>query len=112
MALATKGSSLIIVEDVSYRWVVSANDGILFLVVEAADENGQRLRARFRYHDISEPENAGVTRMIGQRRSITPGVVREVVLTAMARGWQPSQRGLTAFDLDGDQVVPLEEQEA
>ncbi len=112
MALAKKGSSLIIVEDMSYRWVVSANDGFMFLVVEAADENGQRLRACFCYHDNYEPENAGMSLIVGQRRSITPGVVREIVLTAIARGWQPSQRGLTAFDLDGDQVVPLEEQDA
>jgi hypothetical protein len=112
MALAKKGSSLITIEDVSYRWVVSANDGFMLLVVESADQNGQQLKACFHYHDISEPEHAGVSRIVGQRRSITPRVVREIILTGLTHGWLPSQRGLPAFDLDGDQVVPLEEQDA
>jgi hypothetical protein len=80
----------------------------MVLVAEAADAPGQRLEAPFRYHDLYEPAGAGAHRIIGQRRSITPGVVQRVLLVALARGWQPSQRGLATFRLyDAEELVPL-----
>jgi hypothetical protein len=108
MALARKGSRSITVEGAAYRWVVAPNDGYMLLVAEPANGLGQRLEAYFGYHDIYEPAEAEASRVVGQRRSIRPGVVRAVVQAALGRGWQPSKRGLPAFQLhDADRLVPL-----
>jgi hypothetical protein len=109
VGLAKRGIRRIVIGGTAYRWVVSPDDGYLVLVAELADEPGQRLEAFFRYHDVYEPQGEGVLRIIGQRRPIRPGVVRAVIEAALGRGWQPSQRGLSAFRVhDAEQVVPLE----
>lgn len=113
MALARKGSRRITVEGVPYRWAFAPDDGYMVLVVESAGSSGQRVEAFFRYHDLHEPAEAGVLRIVGQRRSISPGVVRQVILAALGRGWQPSQRGLPAFRVDdAEHLVPLGKPEA
>jgi hypothetical protein len=113
MGLAKRGTRRIVVDGVAYRWVVSPDDGYLVLVAELADEPGQRLEAFFRYHDVYEPLGEGVLRIVGQRRSIRPGVVRAVILAALGRGWQPSQRGIQPFRMhDAEQVAPVGEPEA
>lgn len=113
MGLAKRGTRRLVVDSVAYRWVVSPDDGYMVLVAELADAPGQRLEAFFRYHDIYEPQGAGVLRVVGQRRAIRPGVVRAVIEAALGRGWQPSQLGLPAFRIhDAEQVAPLGEQDA
>jgi hypothetical protein len=108
--LARKGTRRITVEGASDRWVVAPNDGYMVLVVEPAGGPGQRLEAYFRYHDMNEPAEVGASRVVGQRRSIRPGVVRAVVLAALGLGWQPSGRGLPAFRIDdSDRLVPLDD---
>lgn len=110
MALAKKGSRRITVDGVLYRWALSPDDGCMVLVAELAEGSGQRLEAFFQYHDLYEPAEAGALRIVGQRRSVSPGVVRKVILAALAGGWQPAQRGLRSFRMqDADQVVPLDE---
>ena len=60
-----------------------------------------------------EPAEAGALHIVGQRRSISPGVVRKIILAALARGWQPAKHGLRSFRIqDADQIVPLDEQDA
>ena len=113
MALAKKGSRRITVEGVPYRWVLSPDDGYMVLVAESESTPGQRLEAFFQYHDLYEPAKPEVSRIVGQRRAVTPGVVREVILAALTRGWQPSQRGLPPFRIqNADQVAPLGKQDA
>lgn len=113
MGIAKKGSRRITVNDVPYRWVLSPDDGTMELIVELADEPGQRLEAVFLYHDLYEPNGAGNLSIVGQRRSVSPGVVRKIIIAALTRGWQPSQRGLRSFRMhDADQVVPLAKQDA
>lgn len=90
MALPQKGTRRITVEGVVYRWVASPNDGYITLVVERADNPGQRLEALFEYHDIFQPVGADAARVVGQCRSVSPGAVRAVILAALGRGWRPS----------------------
>jgi hypothetical protein len=113
MALAMKGSRRITVAGTLYRWVLSPDDGYMVLVAELRDQPGQRLEAFFRYHDLYEPAEGGSLRIVGQRRSVSSGVVRTIILAALARGWEPSQRGLQSFRIqDAEQLVPLREQDA
>ena len=48
MALASKGTRRMAVDGVAYRWVVAPDDEYMVLVVERADDPGQRLEASFR----------------------------------------------------------------
>jgi hypothetical protein len=113
MALAKRGTRRIAVDGVTYRWVVSPDDGYMVLVAELADDPGQRLEVLFAYHDLYEPEGGSVLRIVGQRRAVSPGVVRAVILAALGRGWQPSRRGLPAFRVhDAEQLVPVSGQDA
>lgn len=108
MGLAKRGTRRITVGGSAYRWVVSPDDGYMVLVAELADEPGQRLEASFNYHDIHELAGPGASRIAGQRRSVSPGVVSVVIEVALRRGWQPSRRGLKAFRVhDADQLVPV-----
>lgn len=108
MALASKGIRRITVDGVNYRWVVAPDGGYMVLVVERADDPGQRLGAYFDYHDVVESAEAGSGRIVGQLRSISPGVVRVVVLAALDRGWQATRKGLPPFRFDADRLVPIE----
>jgi hypothetical protein len=77
MGLAKKGTRLITVEGVRYRWVVAPNDEPgLGVVVEAADSPGQRM----------------VT-WVEHGTTISPWLVREVIAHALAQGWSPRARG-------------------
>ncbi|MBX9580575.1 MAG: hypothetical protein K2X87_09730 [Gemmataceae bacterium] len=112
MTMPKRGSRRIIVDGEAYRWVVGPNDGYMVLAVERADGSGRRLEAYFRYHDQYETAGAGSYRVVGQRRSIRPGVVRTVILYALARGWQPSTPGREPFRVrDADSLVPVEGEE-
>jgi hypothetical protein len=113
VGLAKRGTRRIAIDGLAYRWVVSPDDGYMVLVAELADDPGQRLEAFFRYQDVCEPQGGGVLRIVGQRRSIRPGIVRAVIEAALGRGWQPSKRGLSAFRVhDADQLAPVGEQDA
>lgn len=97
MTLPRKDARNIVVGDHTYRWAVSPDSGSMFLIVESAEHDGQRLEARFAYDD-----GQGT-----QRRIIRPGQVRAVIETALARGWQPAQRSGQAFILrDADPFNP------
>jgi hypothetical protein len=108
MALASKGTRRITVEGVGYRWVVAPDDGYMVLVAERADDPGQRLEAYFKYHDILEPAGSASSRIVGQLRSISPGVARSVILAALSRGWQASRKGLPPFRVDGEGMTPID----
>ena len=108
MALAKKGTRLITIDGTGYRWVVSPDDGYMVLVAELARQPGQRLEVFFRYHDVYETVGPGALRIVGQRRSIGPRVARTVILAALARGWQPTVRGLEAYRIhDAETLVPV-----
>lgn len=85
------------------------NDGYMTLAVEPADRPGQRLEAYFNYHDRYEPDGRGGAKVVGQRRSVRPGVVRVVIEVARERGWDPSAGGPEPFRMtDADALVPID----
>jgi hypothetical protein len=96
MALAKKGSRLISIDGVTYRWVVSPDSGYMVLVVETSDEPGQRLEAVFDYHY----QRVELGSCFIQGRAISPGIVRQVIVIALNRGWLPSKHGLPPFRVD------------
>ncbi|MDX3228824.1 hypothetical protein [Streptomyces sp. ME19-01-6] len=75
MAIAKRGTRIIVVDGERYRWVVSPDSGSIVLVVERAEEEGQRLSTHFE-----------------QSAVITPGVVAAVIEEAHQLGWVPGQR--------------------
>ena len=103
MSLAKRTSRTLSINGVRYRWAVSPDSGYLWLVVEHAHRPGQRIEAKFVYHDVVQPDGA----FSEQRRSVSPGVVRAVVEHALANGWQPEQGGLKPLRVDGEAIQPL-----
>jgi hypothetical protein len=94
MALARKGSRLLTLDSVTYRWKVrrkpSHSQGIaqspLSFAVELADQPAGRLVVLL---PIARPDNwlnapSGVA---------TPGVVARYVAAAVEAGWVPARRG-------------------
>ena len=103
MSLARRTSRKIQVNGVEYRWAVSPDSGYMRLVIERADVAGQRVEASFEYYDAVGPDG----RNEGQRQSISPGVVREIIAHALLHGWHPDQRGLKPLRIAGEVVRPL-----
>ena len=76
MSIAKKGTRRIVVEGASYQWVVSPDDEPgLGIVVEREAGHGQRLLA-----------------WVEHGNTISPVLVRKVILYALSRGWTPSER--------------------
>ena len=99
MTLPRKDARRIVVDSHTYRWAVSPDSGCLWLIVESTERDGQRLEARLAHHD-GDPH-------IPQGQQIRPGVVRTIIETALARGWQPAQRSGQPFTMrDVDQLIP------
>jgi hypothetical protein len=103
MALAKRTSRTITVDGAEYRWAVSPDSGYMWLIVERAHMPGQRVQASFDYHDVVQPEGH-IRHITGQRRSVSPGVVRAVVRHALANGWRAEKGGLKPFRVDGEAV--------
>lgn len=109
MAMAKKGSRRIDIDDVIYRWRVSAQYDIpLVAVVELSENPGQKLQAHFDWARVLKPPMPDGQQSLGQRRSISPAAIRAVVLAALCEGWQPGVRGLPDHVIDGDKVKPLD----
>jgi hypothetical protein len=108
MTLPKKKTRRITVEGIAYHWIAAPNDVYITLIVECADNPGQRLEAFFEYHDILLPAGEDVSRVVGQRRSVSPSSVRCIIQAALGRGYQPSRRGLAPFRvLDAEQIAPI-----
>jgi hypothetical protein len=109
MGMRKKWSRPITVDGVRYRYHVAEDhfDGCgLNICVERVEPAGQRLMSGFRkplaWTEV-EPGHR-VSRVISH--AVTPRVVRQLILAALARGWRPAESGLGAFHLPGAQVVP------
>ena|ERR1700722_2947018 len=106
MTLAKKNSRQINVAGAAYRWVLAPDDGYMVLVVQAVSGAGQKLEAFFRYQDLYEQSDGSGSGVVGQSRSVSPRIVRAVILAALDRGWQPSKNGLAAFRIrDADELI-------
>lgn len=107
MGLAKKETRIIIVNETTYRWVVSPDSGYLHLVIEHKDLPGQRLIAGFKYHNTYVSDKDNEYRRWAQRRLITPSLVKSVILIALDKGWKPTESGLGYFSLWLDEEFPI-----
>ena len=87
MALPKKGWKNITVADDVYAWSIKHNTPTLRVQVSLPDGSGRRLHAHF-----------------DEDRVITPRVVRFLIESSLAKGWQPSESGAPLI-VDGDQLV-------
>ncbi|MEV4300010.1 hypothetical protein [Microbispora rosea] len=99
MAIPRKGSRLITVDGVAYRWRIrrkptyrQAIEGSLTFAIELAEGPGRVLLVSLPF---SRPDA-----WVGERAmAVRPALVAEVVRMALGQGWDPCQAG-RAFDLD------------
>ena len=86
--LSKKGSRGITHEGQPYRWSVAPDGVYATIVVQHAEENGQRLEVNLRTHLGSGEGQESFTPEI---RPITPALVADLIGRAKALGWQPEQ---------------------
>ncbi|MBC7865382.1 MAG: hypothetical protein IAF38_20570 [Bacteroidia bacterium] len=86
MALPKKNSRKIVVNDITYRYVVSGNDGYINLIIELEENNKQRLIVSFGYMEASY-FLPGTTL---PKTEITPATVEKVITRALKNGWKPN----------------------
>lgn len=111
MGLARKGSRTISAGGAAYRWTVSAGGSHLRLVAELAGDPGRRLVAWFLHHDCYARDRIGRWQRTDQLRTIGPALVRETILLAIDRGWEPAAKGAGVFNLrDAEERFPIAEQ--
>ena len=87
MAISKKGSSVICVDGVKYRWRVK-HRSYLELAIWCIEPIGQHLGGSF-----------------DEDRVITPLVVEYVIRTSISNGWQPEKPRMPCFVFDGDELV-------
>ena len=77
MTLRKKGTRVIAIDGIQYRWIVAPNDEPgLAIVVEGANSPGRRL--------VSWVEHGTL---------ITPALIRQIILSGRRAGWLPDERG-------------------
>lgn len=103
--ISRKWSRKIIVDGQSYRWVARTiydyQDGRItdMLLIAPGQKPGQKMMALFE------------DRRLHEANQITPGIVRKIILSAIAQGWRPQTTGgpyrlsnaneiLKAYDLE------------
>ncbi|WP_432926673.1 hypothetical protein ACQPZZ_36580 [Microbispora sp. CA-135349] len=99
MAIPRKGSRLITVDGVAYRWRIrrkpaygQAIEGALTFAIELAEGPGRVLLVSLPF---SRPDA-----WVGERTmAVRPALVAAVVRMALGQGWDPCRAG-RAFDLD------------
>ena len=106
MALARKGTRKIQVDNTTYRWTVSPDDGFMRIVVEKAEVQGQRLSVQIGYND--QPSSSGES-VQGQR--IAPALIRRIILQAPSLGWIPEKRAKElCLRLEGGDLLHLHQE--
>lgn len=83
MSLPKKGSRLIEVNGVKYRWRTSGNDYGINCFVEHSETPGQLLRRIFPY----------VKRANGEQVAITSADVAALIDYGLSEGWTPQKNG-------------------
>jgi hypothetical protein len=86
MGLAKKGTRLIKIDDIDYRWVVQPDDEPgLGIVAELAENPGQRMMTWVEHGTV-----------------ISPWLVRKAILHALEQGWHPAEKGtIIIFRFEG-----------
>jgi len=100
MGLKQKGSRLIRVGSESYRWTLSrsaqAVSGLVSVIIESAEQRGQRLvvqtPCRDFWLDFGDKRDNPPAPPQEPYRPVTPAMVQQIILEALAAGWMPQQR--------------------
>lgn len=96
MALPKKGSRVIVVDGVRYRYIGDATrfEGADFgeVVAELAESPREKIRARFTYTRLSR-EYRRVGHALSHVRDRLPFVVHQTILHALSLGWRPDAGG-------------------
>ena len=98
MALKKKGTRIIHVHGIKYRWLVSGGDEGIHVIVELAENPGQTLYTRFEYDGIRTDGR------YKQRRRITPDVIRQLIEYGLFSGWTP-EKLLKRFEIHAPEDV-------
>ncbi|WP_372371068.1 hypothetical protein [Candidatus Uabimicrobium sp. HlEnr_7] len=94
MALRKKGSRVITVDDIKYRWVVATDKKGLHFVAEYADEPGQRIVVAFHREDQN-----------GEATSVTPADVQSLIKIALQKGWKPQKKAHQLHLGQGEKIL-------
>jgi len=97
MTLPQKKSRIIEVDGKKYRWLISKREGTIDLSVEADGYSGQLLQAFFEPHDSYQRKVGGRWQLVNQAVSVTPKVVKQVILYGLANCWMPHSPKKTCF---------------
>ena len=84
MSLPKKGSRLIIINGISYRYKIVVRSAQTEIFIEQDEVKGQKL------HCISRNQN---------QVTITPAVVNPIISSAIQKGWKPAEKGKTFSEL-------------
>lgn len=94
MALRKKGSRLITVNDVEYRWVVASDKKGIHLVIEHAEQPGQRLVVAFHRKDEH-----------GEATTVTPTNVKDIIEIGLQKEWNPTKQGQQLHLGQGEEIL-------
>lgn len=92
MTIPKKGSRSLVVDEVRYRWVASVHDNAINLVIELADEPGQKLQTYFHCRDLYVRSPDGKWRFQSQMQSIKPSHVKRIIRHSLRSGWSPGEK--------------------
>ncbi len=84
MALSRKNLRRLDIDGATYVWALSPDSGYAVLVAQSSTGIGQKLEASL--GDI-------YGRGLADHKAVTPGLVRQVLLDALDKGWAPNERG-------------------
>ena len=117
MGIRRKGSRLIRVGGVPYRWTVSrsiqAETGKISIIIEAVEQPGQRITVRVPcrdfWLDFSDLRDAPPAGLPNAYRPITPAMVEKIITAALTAGWlgQERQKNLVGEWTGEGLLVPL-----
>lgn len=92
MSLPKKGSRKIVVNEQSFRYIISGNDGYIAVIIEAENTKGQRLHVAFDYGTVAPAE-------------ITPAIIKKTIETGLQKGWKPFEKGKELHVSDGNHWI-------
>jgi hypothetical protein len=100
MSIPKKGSRKVVVEDISYRWIIrnkptysqaAYKGGKMTAAVELYDKSGCTLHITFPWN---RPDNW----IEPSKAKVTPKTIEECIVLALQRGWEPKVCG-SAFEM-------------
>ncbi|MCW8876622.1 MAG: hypothetical protein OQK04_13185 [Kangiellaceae bacterium] len=114
MGIPKKGSRVITVDNIEYRWLVSrGKNQQLSLVIELKENPGQKLVTYFDSCRAYAKDSEGQWVPIKQCRTIRPSFVQNLIKYSIEAGWSPSSKSKPPFVLENSpSLVPKLESES